>query len=286
MLPAPAKRFVKSILEKFNHAESRLIEEPDSILLAAYQRIGILNYENHEVSGEAFFLQKIIPALIAKTNPVAFDVGANVGDYTKALLDVLPAATIYAFEPSCEAYAVLTSRVSSDHVISVMKGMSNQSGKAEFFDYSDHATSHASLHAEVLSELHHATGVRKLEAALTTLDQYCFEQNIISIDFIKIDTEGNELAVLQGGKQLIETGRLPIIQFEFNEMNVISGVFLRDFYKLLAGYKFFRIMPSGLLPLGAYNPRNEIFAFQNILAVLSESYSSEIMTPFAVTPLP
>jgi hypothetical protein len=166
-----------------------------------------------------------------------------------------------------------------------MKAMSSQSGKAELFDYPDSASQHASLHREVLSELHHASGVRKFEVELTTLDEYCAEQKLERIEFIKIDTEGNELAVLQGGKKMVVTGRLPIIQFEFNEMNIISKSSLKDFYELLQGYQFFRLMPNGLLPLGAYNSSNEIYMFQNILAVLAESFPPEIMARFVVSAL-
>jgi FkbM family methyltransferase len=285
LLPAHAKRFARSVLEKLNLVEPQHFETPESILVKAYKRIGILNYENEEVSGDAFLLSKILPALVTKPRPVVFDVGANAGDYTNALLNSLSKAKIHAFEPSSETYAVLTNRVRHEDGICVMKGMSGQSGKAEFFDYPDSASQHASLHREVLSELHHANRVRKFEAELTTLDEYCAEQNLRSIEFIKIDTEGHELAVLQGGKQMIETGGLPIIQFEFNEMNVISKSSLRDFYKLLESYDFYRLMPAGLLRLGAYSSRNEIYAFQNILAVRADSYSPEIIAPFVVSAL-
>jgi hypothetical protein len=122
--------------------------------------------------------------------------------------------------------------------------------------------------------------------ALNTLDDYCAERSLEKIDFIKIDTEGHELAVLQGGKQLIKSGRLPLIQFEFNEMNIVSKSVLKDFYALLQGYEFFRLMPNGLLPLGPYNSRNEIFVFQNILAVKSELYPPALMASFVVSTLP
>ncbi len=282
IVPLSARRVVRSFLEKFDLIETQSVETSYDILLKAYQRIGILNFANDRVSGEDFFLRKVIPALISQPTPVVFDVGANVGDYSKVLLDILPNAAIHAFEPSSETFSVMTRRLRSERVIGVMKGMSDKAGKAEVFDYSDRASSHASLHGEVLSELHHADGVRKFDVALTTLDQYCAEKEITGVDFIKIDTEGNELAVLQGGRHLIKNGRLPVIQFEFNEMNIISNSFLRDFYKLLEGYEFFRLMPNGLLPLGAYNSRNEIFAFQNILALRSGSYPAEIMAPFLV----
>lgn len=99
------------------------------------------------------------------------------------------------------------------------------------------------------------------------LDQYCKDNAIDHIDFIKIDTEGHELSVLRGCEQLIYDHNLKVVQFEFNEMNVMSRSFLRDFYSILAGFSFYRLRQDGLLSLGKYNTRNEIFKFQNIIAV-------------------
>ena len=87
------------------------------------------------------------------------------------------------------------------------------------------------------------------------------------IDYLKIDTEGNELAVLEGAARLLAESRVGYIHFEFNEMNVVSRVFLRDFRKLLPSHRLYRLLPRGLLPLGERIVATEIFAFQNILAV-------------------
>ena len=45
-------------------------------------------------------------------------------------------------------------------------------------------------------------------------------------------------------------------------MNVMSRVFLRDFYRFLKAYDFFRLTPNGLLRLGPYSSRNEIFPLE------------------------
>jgi len=63
--------------------------------------------------------------------------------------------------------------------------------------------------------------------------------------------------------------RIGLIQFEFNELNVLSRVFLKDFYDLLPGYSLYRMDTDRLHPLGDYSPINEIFRYQNILAIPS-----------------
>lgn len=59
-----------------------------------------------------------------------------------------------------------------------------------------------------------------------------------------------------------------MIHFEFNETNIISHVFFRDFWQQLPGYDFYRMLPSGLIHLKRYSPLLcEIFAYQNIVAI-------------------
>ena len=127
----------------------------------------------------------------------------------------------------------------------------------------------------------------RMSAAVTApcskLDAAAAELGFAKIDLLKIDTEGHELAVLQGAKQLLERGAIDVIQFEFNEMNVISRVYMRDFMQLLADFRFFRLLPTGAMPMDAYDPRvMEIFAFQNIACVRRDLDSQWVVgVPFA-----
>lgn len=86
---------------------------------------------------------------------------------------------------------------------------------------------------------------------------------------LKIDTEGNELAVLHGAQNALKNGKIEMVHFEFNEMNVISRVFFRDFWNLLhpLGFQFYRLLPNSAFEITRYSPVDcEIFAFQNIIA--------------------
>ena len=83
--------------------------------------------------------------------------------------------------------------------------------------------------------------------------------------------------VLRGASELIKEGRLGIVQFEFNTMNVFSRSFMRDFYQILPGYRFYRIVRDGLIAMGGYNPlMMELFGHQNIVAI-PETQVSQII---------
>jgi hypothetical protein len=86
---------------------------------------------------------------------------------------------------------------------------------------------------------------------------------------LKIDVEGHELNVLKGAAELLSSRRINFIQFEFGEADIDSRTYLRDFFDLLSdNYDFFRIVPHGLRPIGAYSSAHEVFATINYLAAL------------------
>ena len=55
--------------------------------------------------------------------------------------------------------------------------------------------------------------MEKVACQLTTLDSFVKENGIDKIDFIKIDVEGNEKFVLEGGKETLEKYR-PLVYTE------------------------------------------------------------------------
>jgi hypothetical protein len=122
------------------------------------------------------------------------------------------------------------------------------------------------MYRDVFIDFHGINDLLSWEFEITTIDKFCLKNGIDYIHFMKIDTEGHELEVLKGAASLISREAIGIIQFEFNEMNVLSRVFLRDFYRLLEGYNIYRLDTNRLVPLYGYSPENEIFRFQNFVA--------------------
>ncbi len=264
------KYFFKTKQQKdfcLNHIFRTLERDPLSF---AYNNIGILNYENNRVSGEDFLLFEVLPNYIsANKEAIIFDVGANIGQYSAILAAIYSNSHIYSFEPNTKTFNILRKNVENlKPVTAVNIGLSNIKKKAEIFTYSSEIDSqHASLYKEVFHDLHKQENIISVSIELDRLDNFCSKNNIDSIDFLKIDTEGHEFDVLTGSIEMIKTGRIKIIQFEFNEMNVISRVFLKDFYQILKDYNIYRLSEKRLIPLFSYNSINEIFKFQNLLAI-------------------
>jgi len=227
--------------------------------------IGILNWRDTDVSGEKNFL---IHHLHAMDTPVVFDVGANNGSYSDLVKEINPKAVVYAFEPNKNSFTKLKASARKGNYFAFNIGFSDVASQQAMYDYSDASGSvHATLYPEVFQILHKYEPAQT-RITLSTIDDFLLVHDIGRIDLLKIDVEGHEWHVLKGATGALGRGVIDCIQFEFNEMNVTSRVFLKDFYDLLPGYSFYRLLPEGLLPLVNYRPlTHEIFAFQNIVAM-------------------
>jgi FkbM family methyltransferase len=227
--------------------------------------LGILNYKTKYQSGELDWLKRYLSSI---ETPVVFDVGANIGDYSNDIIKLFPNALIYAFEPHPKNFVKLTSS-GKRNLHCFNKAVGNQQEQILLHDYEENdGSAHASLYREVIEEIHQEKSI-SYKVDVITLDIFCAEQRIKSIDLLKIDTEGNELKCLIGAKQLLKDNKIKAIQFEFNEMNIISRCTFKDFWDLLYNFNLYRLLPGGnLLEIKEYSPVFcEIYAYQNIIAL-------------------
>lgn len=238
------------------------------LLTIAYNSIGILNCGDAAVSGERFLISTVLKDKLAGVpRPVLFDVGANIGKYSKMLFKEFPCSDIYAFEPNSNTFALLSQDLKGS-VELVNAGLGSEEKVKQIYTYSDSTTSsHASVYKEVFEVFHRAEGIISMDFTMTTLDKFCADREIKRIDFIKIDTEGNELDVLRGAARMLSEKRIGMIQFEFGECDVFSRVFLRDFYDILHDFDIYRLNSNSLIPMTKYVSTNEIFRFQNLIAI-------------------
>lgn len=252
--------FARARFEKFNNFLYRL----------ALGGLGVLNYRDSNISGENHFLTK---CLRSTGTGVVIDVGANRGDYTKLVSSLNPSARIYAFEPHPKTYQSLMVNVGgAKNVTAINKGLSETQGVLDLYDYENQdGSSHATLFKDVLIRLHGSSKVVAHQVQLLSLDDFVKQENIDEISLLKIDTEGNELSVLRGALDTIKAKKIKLVHIEFNEMNVISKVFFKDFWDLLQDYRLYRLLPHDMLLIKKYCPIEcELFAYQNIVAILKD----------------
>ena len=260
-----ARLFSKTIFNKLNKF----------IFLLSLRGLGVLNYKSDKQSGEAHF---VLSHFHNAKKGVIFDVGANVGSYSKSLRELNSNVEIYCFEPHPRTFKQLLSNVTDLKINSFNVGVGSADGVLKLYDYAnDDGSSHASLYKDVIEQIHNGQVIAH-EVTVIPLDTFVSEHKIDRVALLKIDTEGHELEVLKGFQQFIISNKVDLIHFEFNEMNIASRVFFKDFWDFLPNYDFFRMLPNGLIPIKNYSPVFcEIFAYQNIVAKLKHSHSPKLI---------
>jgi len=240
---------------------------PDNLILRNYckryvDRFDGDNNEDILLNGEADLLQRYMPR-----SEVVFDVEANVGNWAQTALSFNRNAKLYCFEPFSVTFQRLSQRHFPPNVILNNFGLSSSPEERTMYGSDDHVDSGLSslYKREIIGILGLKTPDQEETIHLETLDNYCLKQGIERIDLLKLDVEGHELAVLTGAKRMLETERINVIQFEYNNTHIDSRVFLKDFFELFkeTNYSLYKIHPKRLRLVERYDFRMENFQYQN-----------------------
>jgi FkbM family methyltransferase len=148
--------------------------------------------------------------------PIILDVGANIGAMSLSYAQKFPAATIYSFEPTDSAWAKLQDNLALNptlapriHSIKCFVGASSEKNSSlQAYSSWPLINTGSSIHPMHGGKIQSADNTPTI-----SLDDFVYRHQISHVDFIKIDTDGHELAVLLGGKELITKFR-PSIIFE------------------------------------------------------------------------
>lgn len=196
----------------------------------------------------------------------------------KNLNSTITPISIHCFEPSqftFQKLCVTTKSLNAPHIRIVLNncGLSDKQIRATLY-YNEYASGLASLSKRRLE--HHRINMDKSEEVeIMRLDTYCAQQDIRHIHLLKIDVEGHELDVLNGGKEFFEKKAIDMVTFEFGGCNIDTRTYFQDFWYFFKtyDYKIYRILPNGtFFYIDTYNEEREQFLTSNYL-VLSSNVS-------------
>lgn len=167
----------------------------------------------------AFDVQSQVAAATAN-RLVIFDVGANRGQTIARYRRLFPSASIHAFEPVREFYDQCAATCRADTNVFVNNfAVGDTDGEAMFHETVGGQTSSILAATDQVS-YYFSEGdfndYRTYPVRKRSLDSYCNEVGVESIDILKLDTEGYELAVLRGAETLLRSGRVGMVYTEVN----------------------------------------------------------------------
>lgn len=208
---------------------------------------GALDHElmyNQFEQSEIRFVQRML-----KPGMTVLDVGAHHGLYTLlASRCVGRRGRVLAFEPSPRERLRLMKHVRINRCKNVQvdeRAAADKAGEAEFYVVDGVRDWGNSLRPPNVAE-----PMRGMRVTTCRLDDAVAERGIEKVDFIKLDTEGAELAVLEGAQRLLQLTPRPLILAEVQDVRTRPwGYEARRIMQKLSGwnYRWFSVGEAGEL---------------------------------------
>ena len=224
---------------------------------------------NHLIDGELEVIENYI-----HSKDLVFDVGAFGGDWSREVYAKHEDITIYGFEPHPTSYQQMClkmeAKIKQNTFIPNNVAVSNETGKSIFWQYPVHPAL-SGIHKRDENEM---KGIgepspKSIFVKTVSLDIFCSVNGIKYINFLKIDTEGNEYAVLKGAEELLKAGKIDAVQFEYGRCYLDAKTTLKDTFALLLDncYKIGKINSKEIQFHTIFSSEFEQYDYCNYLAL-------------------
>lgn len=237
----------------------------EGLILACDDYIDRMRNDNNpdsQTNGEFAFLTTIAP--FCRT---VFDVGACVGDWTQRFLEIKPDAQAHCFEPLGVNQPALLQKLGGRAVLNgVALGAATGRqtltvvGRGDM----DEQWELSSLYKRQDKSI---AATMEIMIDVMTLSDYCATNKIEHIDFLKIDTEGAEMDVLTGGRDLFAQGRIMAAQIEYGGTWLAARRQLKDVFDLMEDlpYVLAKVMPDRYMVVRDYWTGLDSYQYSNWL---------------------
>ena len=179
-----------------------------------------IDYTGHQRLIEPFREEPII-SKFCKPGMIVFDVGANIGEWTLTMANGVGAqGRVYSFEPTPFLFDALNKTVVANQfnqVIVSPYALSDKSKTMDFYiQYDENELLDARLSrldspADFKEWITDGKKAKKIQVKTITLDEFAVKEKLERLDFIKIDAEGYESAIVEGGLTVLKKFRPNLI---------------------------------------------------------------------------
>ncbi|HYF12700.1 MAG TPA: FkbM family methyltransferase [Candidatus Paceibacterota bacterium] len=222
IISEPTKRRLRRIEDyirryRFGHTRPVVLEDAFGIKF-------ILTPQNHnplrwQLQSGTYVREFDTIRKIVKKNDLVFDVGANNGFLTVFLSKCVGSGgKVYSFEPNPEARKEFKKNIALNELENVNlspSALSSQVGTTQLNYVPDN---HRLSSLAPISNTHYGEN-KTMVVGTDTIDNYCAQNHIDRIDFLKIDVEGLEYEVLWGAQRMLKSHAIAAVQFEMWERN-------------------------------------------------------------------
>jgi FkbM family methyltransferase len=248
----PASEEIWTALEDINYIDSLKKRIDDELYIICYKDSILAKYiftqkfEQNEIE----FIKKYL-----NEGDVFIDIGSNIGLFSLiGAKYVGKSGKVFSFEPAKRTYQRLIENIKLNNlqnIFALNMAISNIKGifKLNISDTKYDAWN--SFGKPTAGE------IKKTEDVITTtIDDFVSEYKLNNISLIKIDVEGWEIPVLQGGKELFSSKHAPTLLVEFTDENAKNaGYSCKELYYILKDFGY---------TLYTYNSKENKLVIENL----------------------
>jgi len=217
------------------------------------------NLAGKKFESEVYELNRFI-----KEGSVCVDVGAAYGRYAFHISKLVgKKGKVYCFEPGDYSYKVLSAVVKyhkMNNVVKVKKALSDSKGIEKLIiPIKERGQIGPSLAR--LGDAADSDEISQDNVEVTTLDDFCVENGVQKVAFIKCDVEGAEVKFFKGAEKVIDRDK-PVILCEVEGEHLIKfGSTPEQFYDsfIKKGYKIFILRDKKFIKVESMNENHNYF---------------------------
>ena len=159
------------------------------------------------------------------------DIGANVGQFRTQASSTWPNSYIFSIEAS-EACEPFLNKITEDYLICLL---AKDDSKYDFFSRKNDPTSTGNSVYRELTRFFSDDQLDIIKKDGIKLDDLFTKESLF--DLIKIDTQGSELDIIEGGKEICKKAKAMLIEVSYNEYNKDAPL-SEEVIKYMKDFKF------------------------------------------------
>ncbi len=216
------RKRLEKFVEKFWKGGYVHLESDDYLYVPALKEMG------HQIRLiQPYVPEQIIPKF-CKSGSIVMDIGANIGEWTLNMAKMVgDTGRVFSIEPNPSMAQALKKTVAINNLsqVSIFQGaMSNQTGHSGLtIPYtsdgqalpfgSQVGNKYEPPPKDVVVSWGAMATTKTIKIQTTSIDSYISDKGIQKLDFVKVDVEGHEKYVVEGGIQTLRTFK-PALVFE------------------------------------------------------------------------
>ncbi len=226
--------FIIKVFNTFKKSKtSKSPVEQSGSKISTFNYKGFIFYYNNQglradllKSGDWSYDQEIASSIIAEltesSSPIFLDIGAHAGFITLNILEKVSSVQVFAFEPGMLQSSLFEKTIKAnnlnDKVILYKEALGRETGMTSFV-CQESPDVDWSMNNGFLDTGRGKGKQKRVEVKVQTIDNWWKEAGQPKVNVVKMDTEGAELWILQGGTEFLSTCK-PAIFLEINPLNL------------------------------------------------------------------